>query len=266
MSEPNALNLVWKYIGRYIFPWAGKSFEKISGRKLTMLLDESHDLKKRYPLRVNDLKNHFASRPHYNLVQKIEKHFRQDEGQFGPYLKSGSWDDGMSKADKEFWEDEAARHWVFGCNTIDSRILPFDAIFRSLDMNYCTPEKPIQDITEAGPSPFKRQGYIFLGVSERESVLQMNNGAEGKKQVFQFHYRYPMIGGVFPIGFCLDELVEIAQGLYLGQLIYATDLMEPFHSSVDPDKFKYRLFGYFMLLDNDWEYHRQAIKLDTFKG
>jgi hypothetical protein len=39
-------------VGKYIFPWAGKSFEKISPRKLSMLLDESPDLAERYPQRV----------------------------------------------------------------------------------------------------------------------------------------------------------------------------------------------------------------------
>jgi len=37
----------------------------------------------------------------------------------------------------------------------------------------------------------------------------------------------------------------------------------PFHSSVDPNAYKYQLFGYFLLLDDDWERHRQAIELDT---
>ena len=63
------------------------------------------------------------------------------------------------------------------------------------------------------------------------NILPMNNGENKKKKVFQFHYRYPMIGGPVPIGFCLDELVEIADGLFLGQLIYSTALHVSFHSS-----------------------------------
>jgi len=65
---PDLLNAVWATIGRFIFPWAGKSFEKISGRKLSMLLDESDDLESRYAGRVAELKNHPASWPHYDLV------------------------------------------------------------------------------------------------------------------------------------------------------------------------------------------------------
>ena len=91
----------------------------------------------------------------------------------------------------------------------------------------------------------------------------MNNGDGKKKKVFQFHYRFPMIGGPVPIGFCLDEIVEIGDGLYLGQLIYSTALDKPFHSSVDPAEYRYQLFGYFLLLDDAWQYHRLAIGLDT---
>lgn len=259
---PNLLNAVWANIGRFIFPWAGKSFERISGRKLSMLLDESDDLAQRYPERVAELKAHPASFPHYALVEKNREHYWQQPGVYAAHLSSGSWDQGMSKTDKAFWEREAAEHWVFGNNIQDSRILPTDALFRVLDMNYHPPLPSIQQLADAGPSPFVRQGYSFLGVDNRPSILPMNNGPDKAKQVFQFHYRYPLIGGPAPIGTCLDELVEIAEGLFLGQLIYSTALLVPFHSANDPAEYHYRLFGYFLLLDNTWEQHRQAIGFD----
>lgn len=74
-----------------------------------------------------------------------------------------------------------------------------------------------------------------------------------------------MIGGPAPIGLCLDELVEIADGLFLGQLIYSTALHIPYHSSVDPAQYSYQLFGYFLLLDDIWQHHRKAIRLDTWQ-
>jgi len=258
---PDLLNAIWATIGRFIFPWAGKSFERISGRKLSMLLDESDDLESRYSERVAELKNHPASWPHYDLVVKNQEHYWLAPGAFEEHLKHGSWDQGMPENDKAFWREEAAQHWVFGSNLQDSRILPTDLVFRALDMNYHAPLPSIQALADAGPSPFARQGYIFLGVSERESILPMNHGAQ-KKRVFQFHYRYPMVGGALPIGMCLDELVEIAQGLYLGQLIYTTDPFTPFHSSTDSSEYHYQLFGYFLLLDNTWEHHRRAIGFD----
>ena len=229
-----------------------------------MFLDESRDLAKRYPDRVAELRDHPASWPHYDLVKKNRDHFWSDEGIYAPYLRD-TWDKGMSESDRVFWEQEAHGHWIFGNNIQDSRILVTDAMMRMLDMNYHPPLPSIQQLADAGPSPFVRQGYIFLGVSNRESILPMNSAGDKKKRVFQFHYRYPMIGGPAPIGTCLDELVEIAQGLFLGQLIYSTVPFKPFHTSVDPAEYNYQLFGYFLLLDNTWERHRQAIgfNIDT---
>ncbi len=262
LRGPNMLDAVWSAIGRFIFPWAGKSFERISGRKLSMLLDESSDLFQRYPDRVAELRNRPASWPHYDLVKKNRDRFWTKEGPYARHLESGSWDKGMAERDKAFWEQEAGNHWLFGNNLQDSRILAADNMMRMLDMNYRPPVKSIQQLADAGPSPFVRQGYIFLGVSDQVSILPMNNNGEEHKRVFQFQYRYPMIGGPAPIGTCLDELVEIAEGLFLGQLIYSTVPMKPFHTSVDPAEYKYQLFGYFLLLDNTWERHRQAIGFD----
>lgn len=262
---PNVLDMVWHSIGKYIFPWAGKSFEKISGRKLSMFLDESSDLGKRYPKRVRELKTHLASAPHYALVKKASRHYWKKPGAYAEHLQNGPWDKGMSEQDKAFWEKEAAEHWVDGNNIQDERIKAADPLMHVIDMNYRVPDPSLQAVSAAGPSPFARQGYIFLGVSGRESILPMNNGGEKKKKVFQFHYRYPMIGGPTPIGFCLDELVEIADCLFLGQLIYATALDVPYHSSVDPAEYKYQLFGYFLLLDDAWQHHRKAIKLDVLQ-
>lgn len=262
---PNVLDMTWHSIGKYIFPWAGKSFETISGRKLSMLLDESKDLQARYPLRVQELKLHLASRPHYELVKKAAQGYWQQPGLFDEHLRHGSWDEGMPGEDKAYWEQEAGNHWLDGCNIQDKRILLADPLFRVIDMNYRVPDPALQAVSEAGPSPFARQGYIFLGVSERQSILPMNNSQEKKKRVFQFHYRSPMVGGPAPIGLCLDELVEIADGLFLGQLIYATALDVPYHSSVDPGQYRYQLFGYFLLLDDVWQQHRKAIKLDTWQ-
>ncbi len=264
-NDPNILNMAWHSIGKYLFPWAGKSFEKISGRKLSMLLDESDDLADRYPDRFHELKFHLASAPHYQALLKNQENYWSKEGINAAHLKNGAWDKGMSEEDKTFWDKEAEDHWVFGNNLQDKRILMADPLMRIVDMNYHELDPFFKAAVEDGPSPIARQGYIFLGVSGRESILPMNNGEETKKKVFQFQYRYPMIGGPAPIGYCLDELVEVADGLFLGQLIYSTALDLTFHSSVDPDKYKYQLFGYFLLLDDEWQRHRLAIGLDTWQ-
>ncbi len=263
LRGPNLMNTAWHSIGKYIFPWAGKSYETISPRKLSMLLDESADLESRYPQRVRELKNHLASFPHYALVKNNRDRDRDDGGIYAEHLAGGSWDLGMGDADKAFWEGEAEQRWLMGYNLQDQRIVGADALMRIADMNYREPEAGLQRVSETSGSPFARQGYCFLGAADRQTILPMNNGDNGLKRVFQFHYRFPLIGGPAPIGFCLDELVEIADGLFLGQLIYATRLDLPFHSSVDPGEYGYQLFGYFVLLDDDWERHRQAIGLDT---
>lgn len=267
-APPNLLNIIWHGIGKYIFPWAGKSFETISPRKLSMLLDESADLAARYPQRVNELQMHPASAPHYLAVQKDAQHFWPMPGRHAAHL-SHSWDQGMSESDRAYWRQQADTGWVMGYNLQDRRILAADALFKLADINYRVPDAALQQPSEASGSPFVRQGYAFLGAADQESILPINNSLPDrkapavKKRVFQFHYRYPLIGGPAPIGLCLDELVEIAEGLFLGQLIYSTALLLPFHSGVDPRKYEYQLFGYFLLLDDDWERHRQAIGLDT---
>lgn len=258
INGPNVLNMVWHSIAKYIFPWAGKSFEKISPRKLSMLLDESANLAYRYPARVSQLKAHPASAPHYLSLKKDAQGIQA--GRYASHLRH-SWDQGMCEEDKAFWTRLADDTYVMGYNLQDKRILPFDAMMKLNDMNYRVPDPVFEQASAASGSPFARQGYAFLGVADQDSILPINKG----RKVFQFHYRYPMIGGPAPIGFCLDELVEIADGLFLGQLIYATALHLPFNSSVDPARYHYQLFGYFLLLDDDWERHRQAIGLDTTK-
>ena len=259
---PNVLNILWATIGKYIFPWAGKSFERITPRRLSLLLDESSDLAERYPARVASLKKHIASAPHYDVVKRNRDHYWGQPGRFADHLHK-AWDQGMSAEERAFWTEEAQERWVLGYNLQDQRILATDHIISALDMNYRVPDHALQAVSEQSVSPFVRQGYMFLGAADQASILPMNNGPLVKKRVFQFNYRYPLIGGAAPIGYCLDELVEIAEGLYLGQLIYSTALTEPFHSSVDSAQYKYQLFGYFLLLDDAWEQHRQAIKLDT---
>lgn len=265
LAGPNVLNMLWSSIGKYVFPWAGKSFEKVSGRKLSMLLDESDDLAKRYPERVKQIESFLASAPYATAIKKNKNHYWPDPGFYASHLENGSWDQGMSDEDKAFWENEAQNHWVYGNNLQDERILAMDAIMRIADMNYGSPDSNIQTLVNSGPSPFVRQGYCFLGAADQPSILEMNNSEKATKNVFQFNYRYPMMGGPIPINYCLDEIVEIADGLFLGQLIYSTALEQSYHSTADIDQYEYQLFGYFLMLDNDWEQHRQAIKLDTWR-
>jgi hypothetical protein len=56
----------------------------------------------------------------------------------------------------------------------------------------------------------------------------------------------------------MDEVVQIAEGLYLGQLNHATELLKKY----DPMVYKHRCFGYFRLMDEDWHKRRLKIGFD----
>ncbi len=84
----------------------------------------------------------------------------------------------------------------------------------------------------------------------------------GGKTVFQFNYRWPKLRTIVPDCYCLDELVQIADGLYLGQLMYATALTLPYDPTTDPREYAYRSFGYFLLMDDNWHQLRLDIGFD----
>jgi hypothetical protein len=60
----------------------------------------------------------------------------------------------------------------------------------------------------------------------------------------------------------VDELTAIADGLYLGKLIYATQLLRPWDPATPPAAYQYRLFGYFLLLDDEWQALRLRLGFD----
>ena len=66
-----------------------------------------------------------------------------------------------------------------------------------------------------------------------------------------------------PDHLCIDELVRIAGGLYLGQLLYATDPTIAYSPEKDPAAYRYENFGYFMLMDEDWHAIKEFIAFDT---
>jgi hypothetical protein len=109
-----------------------------------------------------------------------------------------------------------------------------------------------------------RYGYdlksFFFIARKGVSINEENNG----KKVFLFNYRWPKLRTSPPDNFCIDELVKIADGLYLGQLIYATEILKPYDPKEAPSAYKYRLFGYFLLMDDGWQKRRLGIGLDPY--
>ncbi len=114
--------------------------------------------------------------------------------------------------------------------------------------------------SETVPAEEARQfGYdlknFFFIACQAESVNSHNAG----KTLLQFNYRWPKLRTIIPDRYCVDELVQIADGLYLGQLMYATNLLKPYDPQVNPAEYQYGHFGYFLLMDDEW--HRIRVDL-----
>jgi len=99
---------------------------------------------------------------------------------------------------------------------------------------------------------------LFFIARQAKSINEHNRG----KTIFQINYRWPKLKTIPPDCYCIDEVVQIAEGLYLGQLLYATELLKPYDPSTDPSEYKYRLFGYFLLMDESWHQIRLEIGFD----
>lgn len=99
--------------------------------------------------------------------------------------------------------------------------------------------------------------FFFIG-RPAPSIGPANKG----KRVYQFNYRWPKLKNPPPDFLCIDELMQIADGLYLGQVYYATNLHEPWNPATDPARYDYRLYEYFLLMDAEWQAHRLEIGFD----
>lgn len=125
--------------------------------------------------------------------------------------------------------------------------LAFQALNFWMDL-HPAPEDEQQDFN------WERNGAYFLCSSAYSVCLQ------SPRPVFQLNYRYKPLGNRLPNCWLIDELVEISPGLFLGQLCYATRKLlgdfEPERPSAD---YRYRNFGYFLLLDAKW--HAEAHRL-----
>ncbi|MCP4601374.1 MAG: hypothetical protein GY847_12760 [Proteobacteria bacterium] len=110
---------------------------------------------------------------------------------------------------------------------------------------------------EAREFGYDLKNFFFIA-RKAKSVNPHNEG----KNIFQFNYRWPKLKTIIPDCYCIDELVQIADGLYLGQLMYATELLKTYDPFVDPADYKYRLFGYFLLMDDAWQQVRLDIGFD----
>lgn len=109
--------------------------------------------------------------------------------------------------------------------------------------------------------PYSMTGGIFLANSGKSVVPEMNG-----KEVYQLNYRWPRLNPVYPLTRLIDELVQVAEGIYLGQLVFATShyslgglqlpfnpdiavpLGEPYTADINID-YGYQNNGYFLMMD-----------------
>jgi hypothetical protein len=104
---------------------------------------------------------------------------------------------------------------------------------------------------------FDLKSFFFIG-RQGTSVNENNLG----KKAFLINYRWPKLRTFPPDCYCMDEVVQIAEGLYLGQLNYATELVKKYDPTKNPAGYRYRCFGYFLLMDEDWHKRRLKIGFD----
>ena len=104
---------------------------------------------------------------------------------------------------------------------------------------------------------YNMKGFFFIGKAGK-SVNPNNKG----KIVYQINYRWPALHTFPPDNYCIDELVQVANGLYLGQLLYATNLRLNYNPNLDPKIYQYKNFGFWLLMDEDWQKRRKEIRFD----
>ncbi len=116
---------------------------------------------------------------------------------------------------------------------------------------------------EMGTKEERDAGYIavksfFFVADMAQSVVPACNG----KEVLQFNYRWSRFKTMPPDNLCIDELVRIADGLYLGQLLYSTTPLKKYDPLKKPSVYKYENFGYFLMMDDEWFAIKEFIGLD----
>jgi hypothetical protein len=73
------------------------------------------------------------------------------------------------------------------------------------------------------------------------------------REVFQLNYRWKNLNNRAPLCWLIDELVQIADGLYLGQLLFAARrLLRDYDPARPFSDYAYQHFGYFLLFDATW--------------
>ena len=119
------------------------------------------------------------------------------------------------------------------------------------------------DIDEVpGPDRMQRSWIYAKGglfIAKRQRSVDPDHP---EKEVIALNYRWKSLGNMFPNRLLIDEIVQISEGLYLGKLFYATALKyiaADYDPSVSVQDYKYRNFGYFLLMDDTWLHEKNIL-------
>jgi hypothetical protein len=80
--------------------------------------------------------------------------------------------------------------------------------------------------------------------------------------VYQLNYRWKGLHNPPPESLRIDELVQIADGLYLGQVYYATKPQVAWSPNTEPACYEYDLYEYFIVMDPQWQALRISLGFD----
>ncbi len=158
--------------------------------------------------------------------------------------------------DAEYYKD--ADQVILGTNTYSrdfDATLPATLVIEQMDKLGMVVEYPNEKERD---EDIYVKSFFFIAANNK-SINPGNNG----KEVLQFNYRWLELHTITPDNLCIDELVRIADGLYLGQLLYSTEPTLAYDPDRDPADYKYENFGYFMLMDDDWHSIKEFIAFDT---
>lgn len=109
------------------------------------------------------------------------------------------------------------------------------------------------DLKEAPKEERLKYGYDKKGGLFIARMAKSVDPKTPNRYVFQLNYRWKRLDNPIPLKYLIDEIVEIADGLYLGKLLFATDyLLQDYNPRLDISKYKYENFGYFLLMDDKW--------------
>lgn len=131
------------------------------------------------------------------------------------------------------------------------RQIPNNVAFQLFDIWNSLDDAPPAEQKKFGHQ--KNGGYII-------AVKGPSIYPETNREVFILNYRWKNLANKSPLCWLIDEVVQIADGLWLGQILSATRrLLRPYDPERPPADYAYQTFGYFLMFSEDWNKEAQRL-------